>query len=105
MGKLKHRTFSPKGPFVVRRPFNGEGRKWLPGQPFPARQLAISPRRLRIMHEQRMIDVVGETVEQEGREELAEAALEAATQPDAEELAEPQPVPLPPPAKGAPRRK
>jgi hypothetical protein len=102
MARIPRRAFNHKGPFVVRRPFKGEGRTWEPGQVFPAHQIPMSVRRLRIMHEQRLIDMLGEEAEQEGREGLQEDALGVATEPDPVAT---EPDPVPPAAEPEPKGK
>lgn len=76
----KRVTFVPTGPFVVRRPFQGEGdRRWQPGEAFPV-DAAKDLRRLKVMFTANMITMA----------------------PPEESKA---PAPVKPPAKGPPPRR
>lgn len=49
MARLIERVFDQTRPLIVRRFFQGAGRHWNPGDPFPWRQMSISPRRARLL--------------------------------------------------------
>lgn len=72
MAQPQRQPFTPKGPFVVSRPFRWAGRDYNVDEVFPARRMAVDPRRLRQLWEQRklMIPLDGEVEEVSSSETL-----------------------------------
>jgi hypothetical protein len=60
MAKTKRQPFTPRGPFVVARPFRWEGRDYKPGEDFEARRMAVNQRRLQLLYDAKSIDVKGD---------------------------------------------
>lgn len=62
MAKTQRQPFTPRGPFVVARPFRWEGRDYTPGEDFNAQRMAVNQRRLRLLYDAKSIDVKGDYV-------------------------------------------
>lgn len=62
MAKTQRQPFTPRGPFVVARPFRWEGRDYKPGEDFNAQRMAVNQRRLRLLYDAKSIDVKGDYV-------------------------------------------
>ena len=65
MAKTKRQPFTPRGPFVVARPFRWEGRDYKPGEDFEARRMAVNQRRLQLLYDAKNIDVKGDYLPQQ----------------------------------------
>lgn len=57
MAKTQRQPFTPRGPFIVARPFRWEGRDYKPGEDFNATRMAVNQRRLRLLYDAKSIDV------------------------------------------------
>lgn len=60
MAKTQRQPFTPRGPFVVARPFRWEGRDYKPGEDFNAQRMAVNKRRLQLLYDAKSIDVKGD---------------------------------------------
>ena len=90
MSKYERPPFSPSGEFVVRRGLRFAGRSYSPGEIFPWRRLACSPRKLRQLYESRYLQMKEDAFDQEATEPLGsleeakEVITEATKSPDLE---------------------
>mgnify|MGYP000290627072 CR=1 FL=1 len=65
MAKTQRQPFTPRGPFVVARPFRWEGRDYQPGEDFNAQRMAVNQRRLQLLYDAKSIDVKGDYLPQQ----------------------------------------
>ena len=70
MAKTQRQPFTPRGPFVVARPFRWEGRDYKPGEDFNAARIAVNQRRLRLLYDAKNIDVKGDYLPQQPEAEI-----------------------------------
>lgn len=75
MAKTQRQPFTPRGPFVVARPFRWEGRDYTPGEDFEARRMAVNQRRLRLLYDAKNIDVKGDYLPPEPEAEVKSTDL------------------------------
>ena len=78
--KNERPPFSPSGDFIVGREFRFAGRDFRPGEKFPQRRLACSPRRLRQLYDGRYLNSpvpVEESIEEQIEEEPEDLLDEA----------------------------
>lgn len=85
MAKTQRQPFTPRGPFVVARPFRWEGRDYKPGEDFNAQRMAVNQRRLRLLYDAKSIDVKGDYVPAEP-EAAEENKVQGLTKLDKKEL-------------------
>lgn len=85
MAKTQRQPFTPRGPFVVARPFRWEGRDYKPGEDFNAQRMAVNQRRLRLLYDAKSIDVKGDYVPAEP-EAAEENKVQDLTKLDKKEL-------------------
>jgi hypothetical protein len=62
MAKTQRQPFTPRGPFIVARPFRWEGRDYTPGEDFNATRMAVNQRRLQLLYDAKNIDVKGDYI-------------------------------------------
>jgi hypothetical protein len=60
MAKNQRQPFTPRGPFIVARPFRWEGRDYKLNEDFEVSRMAISQRKLRTLWEAKSLDVKGD---------------------------------------------
>ena len=72
--KTKRQPFTPRGPFVVARPFRWGGRDYVPGEDFETRRLAINQRRLQLLYDAKSIDVKGDYLPNDEKAETTPVA-------------------------------
>lgn len=65
MAKTQRQPFTPRGPFIVARPFRWEGRDYKPGEDFEAKRMAVNQRRLQLLYDAKNIDVKGDYLPQQ----------------------------------------
>lgn len=65
MAKNQRQPFTPRGPFIVARPFRWEGRDYKPGEDFEAKRMAVNQRRLQLLYDAKSIDVKGDYLPQQ----------------------------------------
>ena len=85
MAKTQRQPFTPRGPFVVARPFRWEGRDFKPGEDFNAQRMAVNQRRLRLLYDAKSIDVKGDYVPTEP-EAVEDTKVQDLTKLDKKEL-------------------
>lgn len=92
MSRYSPQNFDIKQPLFVRRPFNGNGRMWLPGMLFDWQHYAIAAHRVRALFRARYL-------KHEDPEELEVAPQEIDPLPvlDPKVVPEPEPTPTPVP--------
>lgn len=79
MAKTKRQPFTPRGPFVVARPFRWEGRDYVPGEDFEARRMAVNQRRLQLLYDAKSIDVRGDYVPNDAADTAPVAPIDPPT--------------------------